>query len=140
MRQRQGIWLAALVVALAATGAGAEELAVPDGANLDGAKLDGNWRLVGVQGQTVDAGGTLLVKDGHVSGSTGCNRFRASFTVTGATIKVAPDAATKMYCQDRAKVERAYLAALETMTVFEFADDKLILNYQPGDKMLEFAR
>ena len=140
MRQRQGIWLAALVVALAATGAGAEEPAVPDGAKLDGAKLDGNWRLVGVQGQAVDAGGTLLVKDGHVSGSTGCNRFRASFTVTGATIKVAPVAATKMYCQDRAKVERAYLAALETVTVFEFAGDKLILNYQPGDKMLEFAR
>ena len=140
MRQRQGIWLAALVVALAATGAGAEEPAVPDGAKLDGANLDGDWRLVGVQGQAVDAGGTLLVKDGHVSGSTGCNRFRASFTVTGATIKVAPVAATKMYCQDRAKVERAYLAALETVTVFEFAGDKLILNYQPGDKMLEFAR
>lgn len=102
--------------------------------------LDGEWRLVGVQGLPVDGGGTLLVKDGHVSGSTGCNRFRASYTVTGPAIKVAPVAATKMYCQDRALVERAYLAALETVTVFELAGDKLIMNYQPGDKMLEFAR
>jgi heat shock protein HslJ len=105
------------------------------------ATIDGAWRLVRVQGQAVDNGGTLLVKDGHISGSTGCNRFRASFTTADAkTIKVDPVAATKMYCQDRAMVERAYLAALETVTVFEVQGDTLVMDYQPGDKMLEFAR
>ena len=88
----------------------------------------------------MDAGATLLVKDGHVSGSTGCNRFRASYVVTGAAIKIAPVAATKMYCQDRAQVERAYLAALETVTAFELSAGKLIMDYQPGDHMLEFVR
>ena len=102
--------------------------------------LDGEWRLVRVQEQTVNVGGTLSVADGHVSGSTGCNRFRASYTLDGAAIKVAPVAATKMYCVDRAMVERAYLAALETVTVIEFSGDTLFMHYQPGDKMLEFAR
>ncbi len=104
------------------------------------ATLDGDWKLVRLQDQAVDTGGTLLVKDGHISGSTGCNRFRATFTATGAAIKVDPVAATKMYCQDRAMVERAYLAALETVTVFELAGDTLVMHYQPGDKLLEFVR
>ena len=56
--------------------------------------FEGDWRLVRLQGQAVDAGGTLVVKDGHVSGSTGCNRFRASFEATSSTIKIAPVAAT----------------------------------------------
>jgi heat shock protein HslJ len=122
-------WLVVLFGVLAAAPSSADE-----------PTLDGDWRLTGVQGLAVDVGGTLLVKDGHVSGSTGCNRFRASYTVKDAAIKVAPVAATKMYCQDRANVERAYLAALETVTAFELTGDKLVMHYQPGDKMLEFGR
>lgn len=102
--------------------------------------LDGDWRLVGVQERPVDAGGTLTVADGHISGSTGCNRFRAAYTLKGLSITVAPVAATKMYCKDRALIERAFLAALETVTVIEFSGDKLFMHYEPGDKMLEFAR
>lgn len=123
-------WYAAVIVAgLAMTPVSAAD-----------AGLDGEWRLVGVQGQAVDSGATLLVKEGHVSGSTGCNRFRASYEATGTAIKIAPVSATKMYCQNRADVERAYLAALETVTAFTMSGDKLIMDYQPGDHMLEFAR
>jgi len=112
-------------------------LAVASAANTS---LEGEWRLVKVQDMQVDDGGTLLVKDGHISGSTGCNRFRASLEVKGPAIKIAPVAATKMYCHDRAQVERAYLAALETVTQFEITGGTLLMHYQPGDKLLEFKR
>jgi heat shock protein HslJ len=108
--------------------------------SIKGPTINGEWQLVAVQGQPLEPGARLTLIDGKLSGSTGCNRFFGSFVLTERTIKVGPVSATKIYCHDRAYVERAYLAALETVTVFEHAGDRLIMHYEPGDKMLEFKR
>jgi heat shock protein HslJ len=48
-----------------------------------------------------------------VGGSTGCNRFTASYTVDGDSMEIGKIASTRMACPPPADaVERAYLAAL----------------------------
>ncbi|NLU82018.1 META domain-containing protein [Rhodococcus sp. HNM0569] len=51
--------------------------------------------------------------DGHVTGTTGCNRFQGNAEVNGDTIEFGPLATTRMACPpDVMEVEQAVLAAL----------------------------
>jgi putative lipoprotein len=70
------------------------------------------WRIVEVAGRPADPGATIAFEKTRISGSTGCNRFFASLTVTDAAIAVGPIATTKMFCGPRAGIERDTLAAL----------------------------
>ncbi len=91
------------------------------------------WRLVGVvhadgEMQTVPDGveATATFAAGAVSGSGGCNRFTAGYTVEGDRLTIERGASTMMACPEpQATVEMAFMAALEATKTHRIKDGQL---------------
>ncbi|MEQ8968147.1 MAG: META domain-containing protein [Azospirillaceae bacterium] len=103
---------------------------------------DGPWRVVALAGETVpaDSAPTLdFDAQGGLAGSAGCNRYRATYTLTGEGLTVGPAAATLMACPDRAVGEREtrFLAFLETVRRFSVEPDgRLVLHAEDGRRLV----
>jgi heat shock protein HslJ len=87
--------------------------------------LAGSWTVTGFNtGDSVDspAEGTELTvtfENGAVSGSSGCNTFNGSYTLTGTTLAIGPLASTKMACEQPVMdQETAFLTTLQGATGF----------------------
>jgi putative lipoprotein len=91
------------------------------------------WQLATVDGQNADnlAGGhpaTLrLGTNRTVSGFTGCNRFRSSYTLAGDSIGFGPIIVRHRACAGPPELESAYLSALRSTRRFAFKGDSLEL-------------
>jgi heat shock protein HslJ len=78
--------------------------------------------------------------DGTVGGSTGCNRFTASYTVDGDELEIGTIASTKIACPPPADaVERAYLDALGRVTGWGSEGDELVLLDVDGAELLRYT-
>lgn len=90
------------------------------------------WRLVG------DARQTLLLQDGHVSGSGGCNRFAGAYVLDGELLTFESLASTRMACEpDVMQAESYYFAALERTARFRIDDGQLLLLEGTGTEVLQ---
>jgi heat shock protein HslJ len=85
--------------------------------------LAGSWIVTGFNtGDSVDspAAGTELTatfENGAVSGSSGCNTYNGTYTLTDSTLAIGPLASTKMACeQPIMDQEAAFLSALQGAT------------------------
>lgn len=86
---------------------------------------------------------TLSFEKGAVSGSAGCNTFRATYSVHDNRITIGPPATTRMACAKAVMAqERAFLTALEAVTRWTIdggmldmhrADDERALTAKPDD-------
>lgn len=67
----------------------------------------------------------LFESDGALTGTGGCNRFRATYQITGEGIEIGPALATRMACADAAAngQESRFFALLEEVTRFDIAAD-----------------
>jgi len=76
-------------------------------------------------------------EDGKVGGSSGCNSYTTSYSVSGKKISFGEQiASTMMACPDPVmQQERDYIEALSSAVTFEIADDTLIL-YDTDGKTL----
>lgn len=80
---------------------------------------------------------SALFADGGVNGSTGCNRFRATYEADDAALSIGPAATTIRACAPPADaVERAVLAALDATTGYAIADGRLSLTDADGRVIL----
>jgi heat shock protein HslJ len=71
---------------------------------------------------------TATFADGTVTGSSGCNRYTASYTVDGDALGIGPIASTRMACEPPADaVEHEYLTALEQVAAWRLEDGELVL-------------
>ena len=117
--------LAALIV-LGAAACGEDEANSADPSSLEGTP----WVLasgVDVEGWEGVAPSATFA-DGQVTGSTGCNRFGASYTLDGDTLELGEMAMTSMACPPPADaVEREYTAALESVGGWRTEGDELVL-------------
>ena len=76
-----------------------------------------------------------FLQDGTISGSAGCNRFVAGFTLEAEELHFAPPAATRRFCgkpDGLMEQEAAFLAALETVARYEVDGDRLALRREDG--------
>ena len=74
-----------------------------------------------------------------VGGSTGCNRFTASYTVDGDAMEIGKIASTRMACPPPADaVERAYLAALGRVAAWHQDGSKLVLVDDEHNELLRY--
>ena len=75
---------------------------------------------------------------GRVSGSSGCNRFSASYALEGDALRFGPIASTKMARLDEALMqqEMAYLAALEAVTHYEQSTESLVIFYGEEQRLI----
>jgi heat shock protein HslJ len=77
---------------------------------------------------------------GLVAGSSGCNTYSGTATVSGSTLKVGPLAGTRMACQGPATdVETAYLGHLGKATSFTATADALTIYDPDGKASLVYA-
>lgn len=105
------------------------------------ATLDGTaWRLVKVQGKAVDAGATIKFEGERATGNAGCNTFFAKFQLSDSKLTIGPAGATRMFCSDRAELEKSYLDALESVLAFAIEGSELRLLDGEGNALLEFTK
>ena len=78
--------------------------------------------------------------DGTVSGSTGCNRFTASYTLDGDSLDIGTIGLTLMACPPpRDAIERAYTTSLELVTTWSVDGEELVLAGSDGAELLRYA-
>jgi heat shock protein HslJ len=104
------------------------------------------WRLASVahpDGQlhavpnSVEA--TATFANGSVSGSGGCNRYTASYTVADGKLTIGRAASTMMACPEpQAGVEMPFMAALAATMAYQIEDGQLSLLNAGGQKIATF--
>ena len=85
---------------------------------------------------------TANFADARVSGSTGCNRYGGSYTITDdGALSISEVVSTMMACLPEADaVERAMLTALDRTVRAQLGVDRLSLIDADGVELLRFRR
>src|SRR5690606_41593790 len=80
--------------------------------------------------------------DGALSGSGGCNRYRASYEVTGEGIRIGPAAATRIACPEPETnaQEMHFFDVLERVDRFDIAEDGSLVLYAFDEPVIVAAR
>lgn len=83
---------------------------------------------------------TAEFDDGHVTGSSGCNSYRAPYQAEGKTLTIGPDVGgTRKACEPApTAVEQAYLARLPQVASYEITGTTLILEPKSGTALLVY--
>ncbi len=73
---------------------------------------------------------TLRLDGGRASGTAGCNRYTATYTLAGSGLSFGPIAATKMFCAGDGVMEQEdrYLSLLSTVDGWSIEQGRLILD------------
>jgi heat shock protein HslJ len=109
------------------------------------ARLEGvEWEVTGynngrqaVVSPMTDTRLTLTFGDGRVSGSSGCNRFEAAFTVEDHALTIQPLATTRMACDDAVmSQEQEFLRALQSATTWQIDRGMLDIHRADGERVL----
>jgi heat shock protein HslJ len=107
-----------------------------------------NWTLDSLySGDAVSSvlSGTMITavfdREGRVSGSTGCNHYSGSYTVTENSLAISSLGSTKMACQgeDIMQQESTYLASLNSAAGFTISGNRLKLADERGTTLLSFT-
>jgi len=109
-----------------------------------------SWRVQAINnGRDAVAGSLAGVEvtvqfgdDGQASGSAGCNRWNASYTARGSSLKFGPAAATRKMCAEQGVMEqeRHFLDALATVAESRAEGDRLELRTADGAMALVLYR
>jgi heat shock protein HslJ len=80
--------------------------------------------------------------NGSVTGSAGCNRYFAPYTVTGPSISIGEAGSTKMYCPSDGVMQQeiTYHASLGRTTSFTITGNRLTLADAKSTTLLSFTR
>ncbi|TCD06683.1 META domain-containing protein [Erythrobacteraceae bacterium CFH 75059] len=109
---------------------------LPGGENARSALAGADWTVISIDGRDVVSGTppTLTFgSDGRVTGTTGCNRFFASYTEGTDTVTIGQVGGTRMACAaPLMEQERTMLAALPGTHRFAVAAGQLTLTTQSG--------
>lgn len=102
------------------------------------------WMVAELAGQPPVEGSVITAHfsdDGVVTGTSGCNRYRAGVTESGDTIMVDEAIASTMMACDEALMsqESAYLAALVAARTFTIAAGRLTLKDAGGTALTTFV-
>jgi heat shock protein HslJ len=101
------------------------------------------WRATQVNGQPVLDGTNLTAnfdENGGVNGSSGCNTYSASYSVSGDTLLIGTPGASSQFCADPPGImdqETAFLNALASSTSFSMEGNQLYVT--TGGGLIEFV-
>jgi heat shock protein HslJ len=112
----------------------------------EGSIEDRPWRLTGVlgpAGEIADVApgiaATATFADGHIQGSTGCNRYVGTAVIDASTVLVTQVASTRRACPPPLDgIEQAFLAALGEVGAYRLSLDALELLGADGAVLLRF--
>ncbi len=102
------------------------------------------WNLSTLGGQAISADAYITAQfsaDGQVGGSSGCNQYSGTYTVSGSQLEIAaPLASTLMACsQPIMDLESAYLTALAEVKSFAISGDELTLKDADDQPVLVYT-
>ena len=90
------------------------------------------------------AGGEIFVQfnDGHVSGSSGCNRFAGSYEQDGERLKLRPLIVTRMACMDDGvmRKEQEFLGMLDATRTVDATHMRLVLKDADSKELAVLVR
>lgn len=143
MRSVRAVWMAAMILVGSLgcsdqTDGAAGEVANPqDGPTVVEPSLTNrSWRLVAMTGRPTlppDLEVTATFEGETVSGSSGCNRYSATWSVSGAVLEVSPITGTRMACPEpAASLETEFLTALGDAEVFVISGGELAIRSRGG--------
>ncbi|WP_118857038.1 META domain-containing protein [Sphingomonas mesophila] len=69
---------------------------VPDQASFEASGLDGEWRIVSLNGTAID--GSMQLERGRITANFGCNLGSGRFRIAGGRLLAEPLAVTEMAC------------------------------------------
>jgi heat shock protein HslJ len=101
------------------------------------------WRLSDATSLGVPLAGVAVTAefaDGQVTGSSGCNTYRASYESDAEGLTIGPEiASTRKACEPApTAVEQAYLARLPQVSIFEITGTTLTLRSMSGEALLVY--
>lgn len=107
--------------------------------------MGGEWTVTHLAGKRLagEARPTMeFLADGGLAGDGSCNRFRASYTLTGEGLTLGPAAATMMACEPAVMAqEQAFLRGLEGVRSFDIRrDGALVLKGEGGETVVARRR
>ncbi len=101
-----------------------------------------NWALATLHSQPILPNSYVSARfdaGGAVSGSGGCNRYRASYQIDGPHMTIGAAAGTLMACPPPLmEQERAFLAALQATAGYEIGEGTLALKDRAGATIASF--
>jgi heat shock protein HslJ len=105
--------------------------------------LQGGWRVTALEG--VELSGAeppdFTIDGSRIAGRSGCNRFNATLTLDGESLRIGPAAATRMACPpDRMDLERAFLEALGDVDHFAIDSEGRLLLTGADREMIRAER
>ena len=126
------LFIVPVVLSLAACSSGSSQ-----------ALTDSLWMLTELNGQAPLPDTAITAEfseDGKVNGSSGCNSYSTTYSISGKKIAFGEQiASTMMACPDPVmKQEGDYLEALSAAATFEIADDTLTLYDADGNAVATF--
>jgi heat shock protein HslJ len=105
-----------------------------------------NWVLVSMgdpkSPQPLPSGTTITAvfsEDGSLSGTSGCNQYNTTYTLTGDQLTLGPVAGTMMACETGMDTEQSYLQALGSAQQLTIAGQKLTITYNQGAGLLTYT-
>ncbi len=116
------------------------------GSGGSGGQLEGDWQLT-----TQDDGRSMVdipdpvtvdatIRGATISGSTGCNRYAASYTVDGNALKIDVGPMTLIGCPSpQADIETAYIMNLGKVRTYTATSDTLTMYDSGGNEILIYA-
>lgn len=113
-------------------------------ATAEGASLENTiWKLERIGFREMPHSRATLMLDAATStasGSTGCNRYTASYALDGSHLTFAAGAMTRMACVDAGmEDEQRFMDALAAASEWQLAGDHLALLNNRDDVVLEFS-
>jgi heat shock protein HslJ len=91
--------------------------------------------------QIVDVGVDAEFDGSQISGTSGCNRYNASYEANGNEISFGPIAGTQMACPEpQTSVEARYLQLLESVATFEVEGRSMSMADGEGTPVLQFSQ
>ena len=113
----------------------------------DPAALEGeSWiltQMLSPTGQTeiIQVGVTAEFDGKTISGTSGCNRYNASYDASGSQISFGPIAGTKMVCPEaQQSTEDRYLQLLAGVASYEVSGRSMSMNDGDGTPVLQFMK
>lgn len=102
------------------------------------------WTLVSLRGGPVATMPLvrvprLTLRDGRVTGMSGCNRLSGSYAADGPALRFGPAAGTRMACPEGAEIERELLALLPAVAGWRTRPDRLELLDASGTVLAGFS-
>jgi heat shock protein HslJ len=105
-----------------------------------GSAMIGTWKLTSLDTRPVPdipRATATFSEDGTISGTGGCNTYRAPFRIDDAALRVGPVAAMLGTCAAHVmRHEHAFLAAFETVTGWKVRSDRLTLRARGGRSLV----